>query len=321
MNFDYKNYQTYAVSIGLQLCSGTLLSKAIFPIIVKEGAIYSALLGTSLSAVETATFYTTSLEENLQNKTLIALATLALAYFATTRLIAGPLFGRISVNFDASKAFKLCLSSFATYMGYTIWKEKGQKETESSHDTNEENISSEDLKQALYGLKDVNDRDEYEQTALHLAAINGNDTSITTLLNASSDIHAKNNRDNTPLHFAAYKGHINAIEVLLKAGSDIHATNIDGYTPLHMAAEQGHVKAIEVLLKAGSDIHARDNSDWTALCLAVCFGYEKAIEVLLKAGSDIHAKDKEGITPKILVERSKNKEAIMALFNAHAKKN
>ncbi|WP_420421103.1 ankyrin repeat domain-containing protein [Simkania sp.] len=298
MNFDYQSHAfDLAKSTGLHLCTGALLSKVFFPVVVKEGAAYGALLGAATSITEKAIFHLSPLEENAQNKTLIALATLAVAYIATTKLIAGPLLGRIAQEFSADKAFKLCLSSFGTYLGYTIWQKNSRKEPEPSHDPQGDSIPPTPLKDALNGFKDVHDKNKLGQTALHVATVAGDENAIATLLKAGADIHAKDEDGYTPIHAAAEERHVNAIELLLSNSANIQATDQDGCTPLHIAALFGYVNAIKTLFSKGADIHALDQKGDTPLHAAAFEGHVNAIETLLTSGADIHALDQKGHTP------------------------
>lgn len=91
-----------------------------------------------------------------------------------------------------------------------------------------------------------------------------------------------NNFGNTPLDAAALNGNAKAAEVLIKNGADVNAINAEGNTPLHAAAKhsqspaewQAHTKAksaeetAKVLIKAGAKVDVKNNDGNTAADLA-----------------------------------------------------
>jgi hypothetical protein len=70
-------------------------------------------------------------------------------------------------------------------------------------------------------------------TALHLAA---NKDVAELLLANHADVSAKDNYGDTPLHMAALDGHKDVVELLLANGADVNVQNKRGETPLHKAA-------------------------------------------------------------------------------------
>jgi hypothetical protein len=87
---------------------------------------------------------------------------------------------------------------------------------------------------------------------------------VRLLVERKANVNTRDEFGDTPLHVAARVGNRKAIELLLDRGAldDIHVRNNYGDTPLHAAARaSNNRKAIELLLDRGAldDIHARDN--------------------------------------------------------------
>lgn len=66
---------------------------------------------------------------------------------------------------------------------------------------------------------DVNDKDEWGDTALILAVYGGSKYIVQFLLNVGADINAKNKKGITALMLAARKGHTDIVQLLKKHGA------------------------------------------------------------------------------------------------------
>jgi ankyrin repeat protein len=138
-------------------------------------------------------------------------------------------------------------------------------------------------------------------TALHIAAQNGHESVLLSLLSYdSTDINARGGiYGSTPLYQAAMTGHDKAITILLDHGADPEKGNIqDRYTPLLIAAERGHKEAVEALLARGAGVNGKSHLGWTPLHVAAQNGHEAVVRTLLAKGASIHARtDTHGQTP------------------------
>uniref|UniRef100_A0A8C6XPG1 Uncharacterized protein n=1 Tax=Naja naja TaxID=35670 RepID=A0A8C6XPG1_NAJNA len=87
-------------------------------------------------------------------------------------------------------------------------------------------------------------------TPMHYAAISGNMEILEELLVAGNNknINDKNIWRKTPLHLAAEHGHSNLIDFLLSNGSAINALDNNKDTPLHCACKAGHFDSVRALL-------------------------------------------------------------------------
>jgi ankyrin repeat protein len=80
---------------------------------------------------------------------------------------------------------------------------------------------------ALAAGAPVNDRGEYGDTALNIAAEHGQDGVVAVLLGAGADIENLGGADKTPLMNAAFAGHIPIVRSLLAKGARISRDLLD----------------------------------------------------------------------------------------------
>ncbi|KAJ6256897.1 hypothetical protein Dda_7780 [Drechslerella dactyloides] len=164
-------------------------------------------------------------------------------------------------------------------------------------------------------------QDFKKQSALHLAASQGNHEAVHLLLQpfqANTNLTDQNLQ--TPLHYAARDGHIGIVKQLLKRGANPNATDKYRQTPLHIAAGCGKAVTGKLLLKKaksglasqiqahlgpvahdrfheiasellakGATIDALDGDRRTPLHLAAAIGCDKVVGLLLS--KDLESKD------------------------------
>lgn len=137
---------------------------------------------------------------------------------------------------------------------------------------------------------DITVKNPNEETALHWAAIIGQETSVRILLERGADIEARNRRGESPLHVAIRWRHEKPIKALLKHGANANARIHDsrGLAPLHQAAEIGSCELFRLLLNHGARIDTRTNLGLTVLHLAVANGRRAMASYVLKGGVGIN---------------------------------
>jgi ankyrin repeat protein/CHAT domain-containing protein len=114
------------------------------------------------------------------------------------------------------------------------------------------------------------EQDEAGETALHVAASQGQASEVRRLLRSGADINAKSAKGATPLHLAAANGHLEAVEVLLEARASVNETLVDsGETPLLLAIRNHHSEVALRLLKAGADPSAADRAGVSGLRVVI----------------------------------------------------
>ncbi|MBP9901478.1 MAG: ankyrin repeat domain-containing protein [Verrucomicrobia bacterium] len=154
---------------------------------------------------------------------------------------------------------------------------------------------------------DLDERDEYGDTALHRAAREYSDEHVTELIAGGTSLNATNRLGRTPLHASVEKlGGWGAepIEALLRAKPDVNAQDHAGLTPLHvLAMSESYYKreATRALLEAGADPKIRDRRGRTAMHLLLAGKWpwdnaEQCIALLAAGGLDVAAADDQGRT-------------------------
>jgi ankyrin repeat protein len=176
---------------------------------------------------------------------------------------------------------------------------------------------------------DVNARDNYNFTALLLAANTGNIEIITILLAHGAEVNAKAYNGQSALMSAAGIGHTEIVKLLLAKGAEVNTRGHNGRTALMMTAQGGHAETVTVLLANGADINAKDNNGKTVLMWAVSYyisspqKYEsehaKTVGLLLSNGASTDVKDNGGRTALAWAEQSGHAEIATLLKQAGAK--
>ncbi len=137
------------------------------------------------------------------------------------------------------------------------------------------------------------------------AAKKGDVTTITSLINSGTDLNGRNSYGDTILHVAALKGYLSIVQLLINKKSDVHSENSGKSTPLHLAADRGHLDVLEFLIKSGARVNSRDKWGRTPLHLAAGKGHGEVVKKLLSLGADSGIKDLSGKTPLYHVCRLK----------------
>ena len=172
---------------------------------------------------------------------------------------------------------------------------------------------------------DVNAKDRVNRTALGVAAERLEGDSETKkkvaqlLLVHHANILTHGYLRQTALQMAAFQGNTSILEVLVEHARDKIEDAPRGSTPLQLAAKRGHVDAVKLLLNAHANPNTQDNRGKTALALALehlknevvatyCHGPQglpNVITSLLQAGSDPTIKDEDGKSSEDFAIRAK----------------
>jgi ankyrin repeat protein len=146
---------------------------------------------------------------------------------------------------------------------------------------------------------DVNSKDNYGSTPLHMASCEGYVEVFHVLREHGADIDAKDNQDSTPLHLACGFGHLAVVNELLSPndsngattsilgkrksrGANIEAKDNAGDTPLHDASWHGHLVIVKALLAVGADSRAINNNGQLPIHRAVIGGKSEVGKYLLQ---------------------------------------
>uniref|UniRef100_A0A8D8BG83 Serine/threonine-protein phosphatase 6 regulatory ankyrin repeat subunit C n=1 Tax=Culex pipiens TaxID=7175 RepID=A0A8D8BG83_CULPI len=149
--------------------------------------------------------------------------------------------------------------------------------------------------QAAEKMLDVNVRNEYGQTPLHVAE--GNDVEIFKLLiSKGADIASTDKYENTILQNAAFFGAHEVIEYLIELKVDIDAKNSRGETALHLPAQLNKIETVKFLILKGANIESVDGDENTILHSAAFCGANEVLEYLIELKMDINAQNSRGQT-------------------------
>ena len=135
------------------------------------------------------------------------------------------------------------------------------------------------------------------RTSLHTASAEGNIEIVQSLLDGGADVNDRNEFHQTALLMALWEKKFEVARLLIKYGADVNFPNGVGWTPLQVAAQDGNSEIVHVLLDHGADVNAKKMDDWTALHLASCLDYFDVVKALLERGANVHGRNDQGQTP------------------------
>lgn len=122
---------------------------------------------------------------------------------------------------------------------------------------------------------DVDRRNALDETALMVAALQGDLASVRALVQRGAQI---NRPGWTPLHYAATGGHADVVKFLLDESAYIDAESPNGTTPLMMAARQKQVTVLRQLIDEGADPTLRNQAGLDAADYLERWGERDAAE-------------------------------------------
>ena len=146
---------------------------------------------------------------------------------------------------------------------------------------------------------DINSRNEFWETGLHLAAQGGHFEIVKLLIENNANVAALNQLNKTPLHYLTspsdsfeIENLVQCCELLLAAGVDSRIRDHNSSTPIQLAAHHGLLELVRILLpyKQASNLRT------TLLHDAILNCQEKCLKFLLDENIDIDACDVQGST-------------------------
>jgi ankyrin repeat protein len=133
-------------------------------------------------------------------------------------------------------------------------------------------------------------KDTAGRTGLTVAALQGNERMIDTLINLGANIEATTPSCETPLMLAAQSGDLDSVRTLMRNNANCFATDKDGWSALHHAVhgpDRPYVQdIIQHLIVIGVDVNCRSCVDETPLHKATMDRRMYAITTLLQNNAD-----------------------------------
>ena len=195
-------------------------------------------------------------------------------------------------------------------------------------------------------------------SGLHAAAHRGDIAAIEKLIAGKADVNARDGYGRTPLHVATFARQRDAIRALARAGANLGLLERDLYdgvtiasvaddeetlrsllalgasaklttsrydgTALIAAAHLGHDGVVRQLLAAGAPRDHVNNLHWTAVIESIVLGnggvrHQATLKALIDARANLRLADRQGNTPLALAKSRGYREMVVMLEKAGAK--
>lgn len=110
---------------------------------------------------------------------------------------------------------------------------------------------------AIVSGADINAANPVGHQILHYAASKGREIAE-ILLDMDADLEARDFWGNTPLHLAVCECNHAVVKLFIERGAEVNAKDREGNAPLHLAAQHCGKESVELMAKAGADLDARN---------------------------------------------------------------
>lgn len=168
------------------------------------------------------------------------------------------------------------------------------------------------------GKCDLNACNYFDETPVHIAALNGHANSLAVLTAAGARLDDRDTLGVRPLHKATVGGHNECVDILLRNGVDPDTVTYRGDAPIHLASKNGHLRTLETLVKAGAGLDAIGRLRAHSLHLAVEFGHDQVTDFLVSSGASLDYQDSLGNTPVHIAAKFGRARAIEILSGGGA---
>jgi hypothetical protein len=165
---------------------------------------------------------------------------------------------------------------------------------------------SEQLEKLIKNGGNVNARDSYGRTPLHVATFARQRDTIRVLARSGADLGALERDRYDAVTIAAVANDEETLRLLLSLGASakLVTSRYDG-TALIAAAHLGHAGVVKQLIAAGAPLDHVNNLHWTAMIEAVVLGdggpgHQETLRALIAAGANPQLADRQGRTPLML---------------------
>ena len=159
------------------------------------------------------------------------------------------------------------------------------------------------IEQLLAAKADINQRDTYGRTPLHVATFAKQRAAVRALIQAGADKSALENDRYDAVTITAVADDEETLRTLLSLGASAKLTTsrYDG-TALIAAAHLGHDGVVRQLIAAGAPLDHVNNLHWTATIESIVLGnggprHQATLRALVEAGANLQLTDRHGKTP------------------------
>lgn len=165
------------------------------------------------------------------------------------------------------------------------------------------------IQRSIADKADLNVRDPYGRTPVHVATYARQREAIKLLAKAGADLGLLEHDRYDAVTIAAVADDEDTLRLLLALGASAKLTTsrYDG-TALIAAAHLGHDGIVRQLIAAGAPLDHVNNLHWTAVIEAVVLGdggprHQATLRALIDAGANLQLADRHGSTPLILARQ------------------
>ncbi len=181
------------------------------------------------------------------------------------------------------------------------------------------------LEKLIAAKADLNARDPYGRTAVHVATFARQHDVIRTLAKAGANLELLESDRYDAVTIASVVDDDDTLRLLLSLGASAKLTTsrYDG-TALIAAAHLGHDGVVKQLIAAGAPLDHVNNLHWTALIESIVLGnggarHQEVLRALLAAGASTRLTDRQGTTPLALARSRGYGAMVQMLEKAGAK--
>ncbi len=171
---------------------------------------------------------------------------------------------------------------------------------------------------------DVNARDGYGRTPLHVATFSKQRAVIRALAKAGANLGLLERDIYDAVTIASVADDEETLRVLLSLGASAKLTTsrYDG-TALIAAAHLGHDGVVRQLINAGAPLDHVNNLHWTAVIESIVLGnggarHQATLKALIDAKANLQLTDRQGNTPLALAKSRGYREMVAMLEKAGA---
>lgn len=133
------------------------------------------------------------------------------------------------------------------------------------------------------------------EEAMRLAAHDGKQDQVSSLIEAGTKVDAVDPDGHTALMFAAFNGHSDIVLQLLEEGAELDLRDFMGRTALLYASTGPFPETVKILLDKGAQPNVVDSDEhFSPLMHAAAEGHLHVVKVLLEYGADLSLKDVDG---------------------------